>query len=244
MPQKITRRDMKRNDLAETVGKTVDYVSHHRRGVTEGIAIAAGVVLLVGGIFAWRAYVAAVAGRELSAGLEILATPIAGQPAAAGVGKTYPTAQERERQAEPHLKRAASHPATAAGRAATVILAARDSNSAGGAESLQRVAREARAEIAAAAEIDAARLLASQGKTTEAVDRLKRAIESSDVRAPKDALLFALGEIYEKAGQTADARATFQRLVNDYPNSPYRTDARAKLPNANPGGPLTFPNPS
>jgi tetratricopeptide (TPR) repeat protein len=209
----------------------------------EGIAIGAGVVLLVGGIFAWRAYVAAIAGRELSAGLEILATPIAGQPAAAGVGKTYATAQERERQAEPHLKKAASHPATAAGRAATVILAARDSNSAG-AEPLERVAREARGEIAAAAEIDAARLLASRGKTTEAVDRLKRAIESSDVRAPKDALLFALGEIYEKAGQTADSRATFQRLVNDYPNSPYRTDAKAKLPSANPGGPVTFPNPS
>ena len=48
MAQKITRRDMKRNDLAETVGKTVDYVSHHRRGVTEGIAVAAGVVLVVG----------------------------------------------------------------------------------------------------------------------------------------------------------------------------------------------------
>ena len=75
-------------------------------------------------------------------------------------------------------------------------------------------------------------MLASQGKTTEAAERLKRAIESSDVRAPKDTFLFALGEIYEKAGLAADAKATFQRLVNDYPNSPYRQDARAKLPGA------------
>ncbi len=206
--------------------------------------IAVGAVLLIGGIFAWRAYVASVAGRELSAGLEILATPIAGQPAASGAPKTYANEGERERLAEPHLRKAASHGGTAAGRAAAVILAARNGSSNGAVEPLARVARAARGEVAAAAEIDAARLLAARGKTTEAVERLKRAIESSDVRAPKDSLLFALGEIYEKAGQTADARATFQRLVNDYPNSAYRTDARAKLPNANPGGPANFLNPS
>jgi tetratricopeptide (TPR) repeat protein len=242
MTQKITRRDMKRNELAETVGKTVDYVSHHRRGVTEGMAIAAGAIAVVGGILAWRVYVAAVAGRELSAGLEILATPIAEQSAAAGAVKTYPSAAERERQAEPHLRKAASHAGTTAGRAATVILAARNASPAGGTEALARVAREARGEVAAAAEIDVARLLVSQGKTSEAAERLKRAIESSDVRAPKDALLFTLGEVYEKAGQTGDAQATFQRLVNDYPKSPYRTDARAKLPSA--PGPAGLPNPS
>src|SRR5262249_12359092 len=145
----------------------------------------------------------------------------------------------------PHLTKAASHGGTAAGRAAAVILAARNGSSNGTVEPLARVARQARGEVAAAAEIDAARLLAAQGKTTEAVERLKRALESDDVRAPKDSLLFALGEVYEKAGQTADARATFQRLVNDYPSSAYRTDARAKLPTAGgPGGPITFPNPS
>ena len=35
-----TRRDLKRNELAETMGRTVDYVSHHRKGVTEAIVIA------------------------------------------------------------------------------------------------------------------------------------------------------------------------------------------------------------
>ncbi len=242
MKQKITRKDLKRNELAETVTKTVDYVSHHRRGVTESMVIAAGVAVVVAGIFAFRLYLGALAGRELSAGLEVLATPIAGQSSAAGAAKTYPTAAERDKQAEPHLRRAASHPSTSAGRAAAVILAARDAGTAGASETLARVAREGKAEVAAAAEIDAARLLASQGKTTEAADRLKRAIESPDVRAPKDALLFTLGEIYEKAGQSADAHAAYQRLVNDYPNSAYRTDARAKLPGAQ--GPPGFANPS
>jgi outer membrane protein assembly factor BamD (BamD/ComL family) len=59
---------------------------------------------------------------------------------------------------------------------------------------------------------------------------LKRAIESPASAAPKDALYFALGEIYEESGSASDARTAFQRLVTDYPNSPYRNDARLKLP--------------
>lgn len=229
MTQKINRKDLKRNDLAETMGRTVDYVSHHRRGVTEGLMIAAGVVVLAGGFVAFRAYRENEAGRELSAGLAALETPIAGQPAAQSAPRTFATAAERDREAEDHLKKAAQSKSTAAGRAAGVILAARDAKAPDAVDRLARAARSGKAEVAAAAELDEARLLASQGKTSEAIDRLKRAIESSDAAAPKDAMMFALAEIYEKTGAAADARATYQRLVSDYPNSPYRADARQKL---------------
>jgi tetratricopeptide (TPR) repeat protein len=229
MSKKITRKQMKRNELAETMGKTVDYVSHHRRGVTEGIVAAAALAALVAGFFLLRAYRENQAGRELSAGLAALETPLAGQPAAAGAPKTFPNAEARDKEVEEHLRKAADHPGTAAGRAANLILAARGKAS-NPAETFAKTARDGKAEVAASAELDAARLLASQGKKNEAIDRLKRAIESPSSAAPKDALLFALGEIYEEAGSATDARATFQKLVTDYPNSPYRTDARQKIP--------------
>jgi len=73
--------------------------------------------------------------------------------------------------------------------------------------------------------------LQASGKTSEAIDRLKRAIESPAATVPKDALLFALAGVYEASGASSDARATYQRIVSDYPNSPYRPDAREKLPN-------------
>ncbi|MCA1579875.1 MAG: tetratricopeptide repeat protein [Acidobacteria bacterium] len=229
MTQKISRRALKRNDLADTMGKTVDYVSHHRRGVVEGAVIFGGVVLLAAAFVTYRSYRENEAGRELSAGLAALAAPIAGQPAATGTARTFPTAVERDREADDHLKRAAKSAGTSAGRAAGVILAARDSKSPDAIDRLARAARSGKGEVAAAAELDQARLLAAAGKTTEAIDRLKRAIESSDSAAPKDAMMFTLAEIYEKAGSAADARATYQRLVSDYPNSPYRADARQKL---------------
>jgi len=225
---RITRRDLKRNELAETVERTVDYVSHHRKGTFEAVAAAAGVLLLVAGFFLYRGYRERQAGKELSAALEVLEAPLASDPAAAGAPRKYATASDREREATRRLREAAQMSGTVAGRAARVILAARSENPAEAADLLAKAAREGSAEVAAAAELDAARLLAAQGKTAEAIDRLKRAIESAESAAPKDALIFALAETYERAGSTADARATYQRLIDDYPNSPYRSDARSR----------------
>ena len=226
---RIKRKELKRNDLAETFGKTVDYVSHHRRGATEAVAAVIAVLVLGAGFFLFRGWRAHQAGTELSAALEILESPLASDPAAASAPRTFPSAEAREAEATKHLRDAAKKGSTDAGRAARVILAARAEKPAGAVDTLTKSAREARSEVAAVAEIDAARLLAAEGKTTEAIDRLKRAIESPESSAPKDALLFTLAETYEKAGSAADARATYQRIVNDYPNSPYRSEAQQKI---------------
>jgi predicted negative regulator of RcsB-dependent stress response len=229
MTQRITRRDMKRNELAETVGKTVGYVSEHKKGVAESVAIAVGVVLVVAAFFAYRAWADRSAGRNLSDALAILSTPlVTEQPSAT---KTYPNAAARQAEADPLLRKAASRGSTPSGRAAQVILAAAGSQKPGEAvQAFENAARKGRSEAAAAAEIDAAKMLAAEGKSTEAIERLKRAIEAPTTSAPKDALLFTLAQIYESNGAAADARATYQRLMTDYPNSPYRADARQKVP--------------
>jgi tetratricopeptide (TPR) repeat protein len=229
MTQKMRRQDLKRNELAETVGKTVDYVTGHRRGVTEIVAVAIAIGALVGGFFLYRAWLERSAGRSLSEALAVLDTPLASEQP--GAPKTFASAAERRAQAEKLLQRAADHGSTNSGRAAQVILAANGADKPGqSVDVFEKAARQARSESAAAAEIDAAKSLAAEGKTTEAIDRLKRAIESPTSAAPKDALLFTLASIYEQSGSPADARATYQRLITDYPNSPYRADARQKVP--------------
>jgi tetratricopeptide (TPR) repeat protein len=230
MSPKITRQEMKRNDLAETVNRALAYVSGHRKGAFQLGAIVVGVGVVVGGFFLFRTLQERAAGRALSRALTILEEPIAGEQPAGTTAK-FASATERRAAAVDALKEAAAHGSTPSGRAAQVILAADGSEKPG--ESLpvfEKAARRVGSATAAAAEIDAARLLAAQGKTSEAIDRLKRAIESSASAAPKDALLFALAGIYEQTGATADARATYQRLIADYPNSPYRADARQKVP--------------
>lgn len=229
MAQKIRRQDLKRNDLVDTMERGVGYVTSHRRGVTEGVAIGAGIVLLAAAFVGFRAYRENEAGRELSAGLAALESPLTGSSAAAAAAHVYATAAEREKDALDHLRKAAESKGTTAGRAAGVILAARDTKAPDASERLARAARSGKVEVAAVAELDQARLLASSGKTTEAIDRLKRAIESADSAAPKDAMMYELAQVYEQTGAAADARAIYQRLVSDYPNSPYRADARQKI---------------
>jgi tetratricopeptide (TPR) repeat protein len=229
--KEITRKNLKRNDLADTVGRTVDYVSSHRKGVTEAAAIVAGLVLVAAAVYLVKTYREGRAGRELSAGLAALQAPLATDPGASTAAQSFPDGTARDKAADEHFRKAAGYGSTAPGRAASVILAARAEKPAAAEATFSKAARDAKSETAAAAEIDSARLLVSQGKATEAIERLKRAIEAPGATIPKDALLFTLAQVYEGSGATSDARATYQRIVNDYPNSPYRADARQKLPN-------------
>jgi tetratricopeptide (TPR) repeat protein len=227
MNEKISRKDLKRNDLADSVGMTLDYVTSHRGGVAKATAVVAGVAVITAGFFVVKAYRESRAGKELSAGLAALQAPLASDPGASAAIQSYPTGPARDLAADEHFRRAASYGATAPGRAASVILAARVEKAPAALETFSRAARDSRAEIAAAAQIDAAKLLASQGKTADAIERLKRGVESPEGTVPRDALLFALAQIYENSGASADARATYLRIVNDYPDSPYRPDARS-----------------
>jgi hypothetical protein len=179
------------------MGKTVDYVSGHRRGVTEAVVIAVAVGVLVGGFFLYRAWTERAAGKSLSAAIGILETPLASDAAAAGAPKTFASAAERRVEAEKFLQQAAAHGSTRSGRAAQVILAANGADKPGQSVDVFERPPAPRRPSAAAAEIDA-KLLASQGKATEAIDRLKRD-RVADLGGSKDALLFTLAAIYEQA---------------------------------------------
>lgn len=227
MTQRLSRRDMKRNELADTVRQTFDYVSGHRRGVTEAIAAAVGIAVLAAGFLLFRAWRERQAGAELSAGLEALSAPLASDPAAKDAPRKYATEADRDREAREHLTKAAALGGTSAGRAAAVVLGAR-LGAGKDTDAFSRAAGQRAIEISTPGEIGAARQLASQGKMPEAIDRLRRAIESSRTTAPRDALLFTLAELCERNGNTAEARAAYERIVNEFPDSPYRQDARTK----------------
>ena len=122
MTSKFRRQDLKRNELAETMGKTVDYVSGHRKGVTEALTIVAAIAALAGAVLLYRAWSERSAGRSLSEALTILETPLASENT--GAPKTFASSAERRASADPLLRKAAAHGSTASGRAAQVILAA------------------------------------------------------------------------------------------------------------------------
>jgi tetratricopeptide (TPR) repeat protein len=230
MAKKLTREELKRDEVLETVGRGIRFVSSHRRGTAEAIGVSAALVLLIAAFLAFRAHRESQAGEHLSRALTILSTPLASDVPAGGEvpARTYASAGERRADADKELAAAADFGATRAGREARVLLTARGQGGKDAESQLEAFARGGKTILSAAAEINAVRLLASQGKTTEAITELKRAIESSDTAAPKDLLLFELAGLYEKSGALTDAKATYQRILSDYPESLYRSEAQTR----------------
>lgn len=229
MMKKLSREQLKRDEVLETVGKGIHFVSSHRKGSLEAIAAAAGLAVLVGAFVGFRSYRESEAAQHLSRALTILSSPVAGEPSAIDAsGSSYSSSALRDADAEKELKAAADFSATRSGREASIVLSARSAPGKADLGSLDRFSRGNRSLLAATAELDAIRTLESQGKTRDAIERAKRSIESSAAAVPKDALLIELARLYEKSGSPADAKATYQRIVSDYPNSLYLSDAQSR----------------
>jgi|PersoiStandDraft_1058852.scaffolds.fasta_scaffold07943_3 tetratricopeptide (TPR) repeat protein len=228
MGRKLTREQLRRDEVMDTVGRGWNYVSAHRRGTIKAAAAVAGAAVLVFAFFAVQSSRNQRAQEHLSKALTILASPLASEPAGPeSTGRTYATEAERSSEAERELKAAAEVSGTPAARDARIVLAARGKES-DAISPLRRAAR-GRSPIAALAGLDVVRVLESQGKTAEATAELKRELASSSPSTPKDVLLFELGSIYEASGSPADARASYQRILDECPQSPLRGEAQTKI---------------
>jgi tetratricopeptide (TPR) repeat protein len=228
MAKKLRREDLKRDEVMETVGKGIHFVSEHRRGASEAVGIAVALAAVIGTFVAFRAHRESQAADHLSRALATLATPLASDPSAGTVRKTYATAAEKEADADRELTAAAEFGATKSGREAAVILAAHGQKKDAGA-TFESFARSGKSIVAAAAELDGYRVLANEGKSNEAIAAVKRAIETSSTAVPKDALLAELGALYERSGSPADAKVIYQRLIAEYPESVYTSEAQNKV---------------
>jgi len=228
MAKKLRREDMKRDEVMETVGKGIRFVSVHRKGTAEAIAIGAALAVLIGAFVALRAHREAQAADHLSRALAALSTPLASDPAAGTAAKTYATAALRDTDADRELEAAADFGTTRSGREASLVLAARGKKK-DAIATFDRYARSGKTLMSAAAELDAYRALADQGKVNEAIAGVKRAIETSSTAVPKDALMAELGDLYERSGSPADAKAIYQRLVSEYPESSYTSQAQSRI---------------
>jgi TolA-binding protein len=70
---------------------------------------------------------------------------------------------------------------------------------------------------------------ARAGQYDQAINALKELAQRKDGPLPIDGILMHLGRTYLDAGKRAEAQQTFNRLVEEFPASPYTTEARQQL---------------
>ena len=67
------------------------------------------------------------------------------------------------------------------------------------------------------------------GQYDAAITTFKDLAQRKDGPLPIDGILMQLGRTYLEAGKKADAQQTFNRIVEEYPESPFTGDARKEI---------------
>jgi TolA-binding protein len=245
------RHHLKENEFAHTLGRVSEAVTTNSQRITWGIIAAVVIAAAVTGYFLWRGRVEGRAGALLAEAMTVAESPVVPPPPPtppAEPGSTpptppagsYPTEQAKLEAAVPKfLAVAEQYPSTDAGLAGRYHLAA----------SLAELGRRADAEKHYQAVIDKdrsgiygqmarlglAELQVDGAQYDRAITIYKELTADRDSRLPIDGVLMRLGQAYARAGKTADARQTFTRVVDEFPESQYVPQAREELAKLNPG---------
>ena len=70
---------------------------------------------------------------------------------------------------------------------------------------------------------------ARSGQYEQAINSYKELAQRKDGGLPVDGILMELGRVYRDAGRASDAQQTFNRLIEEFPESPFNADAKREL---------------
>ncbi len=234
--KRTERQHLKENELRSFALQARDTIDARKRETT-AISIVAVIVGLVAiGYFAWREQVKTKAHALLAQAIAVQDARI-GPPPAPGTpagGLYFPTERERAQAALTKLKIAAdAYPSTDAGIYARYQQGATTlglGDTSGAAAAYQQVIQKAGDGFyGQMARLGLAEAQARAGQFDSAINTFKELAQRKDGPLPVDGILMQLGRTYLEAGKRADAQQTFNRLVEEYPESPFIGDARKEL---------------
>jgi tetratricopeptide (TPR) repeat protein len=236
------RHKLKENDFAQTVARTREMVNERpRETATIAIAVLA-VALVLGVFFAWKASRDGKATTLLATALAVAEAPIVtppppapGSPPPVQPPGSFRTERERLEASLPLLQRAAdAYPDSDAGITARYRLAASLAELGRHAEAEQRyqeVVRKAGAKniYRHTARLGVGEAQLAQGKGDAAVATFRELSTDTNSSLPVDGVLMQLGRAALVAGKKDDATRAFTRVVDEFPQSLYASEAKEKL---------------
>jgi TolA-binding protein len=236
------RHKLKQNEFEKTVAQARAVVADRQNEITSGIIAVVALLVVVGGFFAYRASRNGKATTLLASALAVAEAPVVTPPPPAPGSAppiqqpgTYRTERERSEAALPKLQAAAdAYPNTEAGVTARFRLAATLAELGRNAEAEQRyqevVDKTSSRDIyhyTAQLGVGEARL--AQGKAADALTTFQTLATDTNSQLPVDGVLMQLGRAALGAGKRDDASRAFNRVVDEFPQSMYVTEAKEKL---------------
>ena len=234
--KRTERHHLKENELRTFARHAAEAVEARGRESMMVLAVVAAIAVIALGYFGWRTRVNTKADAMLADAL-IVAEARIGPPPAPGTpagGLYFPTERERSQAALTKFKAAAdAYPSTDAGvyaryqEAATTLALG---NSMQATAVFQQVIDKAGTSFyGQMARLGHAEAMARAGQYDQAINTYKEMAQRKDGPLPVDGILMQLAKTYLEAGKRADAQQTFNRLIEEYPESPFTGDARREL---------------
>ena len=236
------RHKLKENDFAHTVARTREMVEQRRNELTMVVVAVVAVVVIAGGYLAWRTSRDAKAQALLASALVTTEAPVyTPPPPAPGSAPpvqppgTFRTDRERLDAALPKLQAAAdAYPDSEAGITARFRLAGVLAELGRYAEAEQRyteVMQKAgsRSIYRYTARLGTGEAQLAQKKNDAALATFKELTADTNSQLPVDGVLMQLGRAAEAAGKKDEATRAFTRVIDEFPQSMYASEAREKL---------------
>jgi TolA-binding protein len=209
---RLSRRQMKRNEMAETVGSVVEYTRDHTRTLLWGAIAVIAVLVLVGAFFIWRGQRGAGATAALAEAMAVEGDEV--------------TAQERFQQVVDRYPRSDAADVARVYLAGYAAAAADDAK----ARELWRAAVSALGDTALGrqAQLNHWELDRSLGRHHELAEEIRALLDAEETALAKDQLLYQLALTLETAGDDAGARDSYLQLVDEHPQSILRGVAQQR----------------
>lgn len=234
--KRTERHHLKQNELQSFTRQVQDSIEQYRNEAT-WIVVALAVIAVAGfGYWTWNQRTESRVHALLADALVVQEARI-GPPAAAtggGGGLTFPTERERAQAVIAKFKAAAdAYPSTDAGLFARYQEASTQmslGNTADAAKAYQQVIDQGGDKLyGQMARLGLAESHALSGQYEQAITAYKELAQRKDGQLPVDGILMQLGRVYRDAGRASDAQQTFNRVVEEFPDSPFNADAKREL---------------
>ncbi|MEO5897728.1 MAG: tetratricopeptide repeat protein [Vicinamibacterales bacterium] len=235
------RHKLKENAFAHSVARARDLMDTRRSDITRVAIAVVAVAVVVGGYSVWRQSRVTKANSALAAGLAVyeapvmtVAAPAPGSPLPVQQAGTFATEQAKLEAALPKLMEAADkYPGTDSGIAARYYAASALAALGRYPEAEQRfqeVVDKGGSKIySRTAKLGVADAQAAQGKFDSAINIYRQMSADSNSAMPPDGVLMQLGRTCVRAGRKDEAARAFTRIVDEFPQSPYASDAKREL---------------
>jgi TolA-binding protein len=240
--KRTERHHLKENELQIFARQARETLETKQREIAIALGAAAVLAAAAIGYFFWHERVQARAHAMLAEAVAIedarvVPPPAPGTPptpGAAPAAGTFPTEQARAEAAFQKLKAVAEkYPSSDAGifaryeEATTLMSLGRPADAASRyADVIKRAGDGIYGQMA---RLGLAEARARGGQYDQAIVGFKELAQHKEGPLPIDGVLMQLGRTYLEAGRPADARQTFNRLVEEYPDSPFTGEARREL---------------